>query len=369
MAEEDLRLIFVEGPGCYGQNGADDAALDAALLASAFPGHPVMLKWDRSDENKWEPYSSAMVIQMQASLDDDQKVIDWNHDVWSYTHLGRRLYGARESALVGSWYLETPFERPSTKPILGNNVGIHRNADPLYTFPKRRIVKHFLPDSPLRVSNMRGLGAYGNVFAIESFMDELAVAAEIDPLSFRLQNLGDERAKEVLRTAATRAGWGEDLKENTGRGIAFARYKNSASYAAVVVECSLIQSSGQIRLERVVIAADSGQIVNPDSLSNQLEGSFLQAASWTLKEQVGFDSSGILSSDWYSYPILRFPDVPKIETVLINRPDMPFLGSGEACQGPAGAAIANAIYDAVGIRLREIPFTPNKVLEALQEAD
>jgi CO/xanthine dehydrogenase Mo-binding subunit len=372
MPEDDLRLQFVEGAGCYGQNGADDAALDAALLAQAIHGRPVMLKWERADEHKWEPYSSAMVIEMQASVDEGNQVIDWNHDTWSYTHIGRRLYHDRESALVGSWYLDQPFDKPTPRPILGNNVGIHRNADPIYNFPQRRIVKHFLPESPLRVSNMRGLGAYGNIFALESFVDELAAIAEVDPLEFRMRYLQDERAKAVLLAAAQKVSWGVEAGkplEGYGSGLAFARYKNSASYAAVVVELHVLRSSGQICLDRVVIAADAGQIVNPDSLSSQLEGSFLQAASWTLKEQVGFDSEGVHTSDWYSYPILRFPDVPEIETILINRPDMPYLGSGEACQGPAGAAIANAIHDAVGIRLRDIPFTPGKVIHALKEME
>ena len=367
IPEQDLRVLFVEGPGCYGQNGADDAALDAALLARVLPGRPVMLKWERKDEHQWEPYSSAMVMQIQASLDEGKNVIDWNHDVWSYTHIGRRFYSDEESALIGSWYLEEPFEKPTSMPILGNNVGIHRNADPLYSFPNRRIVKHFLPDSPLRVSNMRGLGAYGNIFALESFVDELAHAVELDPMEFRLRNLDDDRAKAVLHAAAEKVGWGDgsSLQEGMGRGLAFARYKNNATYTAVIVELEVRRCSGQIRLNRVVIAADSGQIVNSDSLSSQLEGSFLQATSWTLKEQVGFDSEGIYTADWYSYPILRFQDVPRIETVLLNQPDMPYLGSGEACQGPAAAAIANAVYDAVGIRLRDIPFTPVKVLAAL----
>lgn len=372
IAEDDLRVIFIEGPGCYGQNGADDAALDAAILAIAYPGRPISLKWERRDEHKWEPYGSAMVIKIQASLDASNQVIDWNHDTWSYTHIGRRLSRESESAMVGAWYLEEPFERPEAQPIRGDNVGIHRNADPFYSFPRRRVVKHFLPESPLRVSNMRSLGAYGNIFAIESFVDELANVADVDPIEFRLRNLEDDRAKAVVEAAAEKAYWRG--RKGTwggghGRGIAFSRYKNRAAYVAVIVDLSVEQSSGLIRLEKVVIAADAGQIVNPDSLSNQLEGSFLQAVSWTLKEEVGFDAHGIFTSDWYSYQILRFPEVPEIETVLINRSDQPFLGSGEACQGPAGAAIANAIFDAVGIRLREIPFTPRKVLAALSTSD
>jgi nicotinate dehydrogenase subunit B len=251
---------------------------------------------------------------------------------------------------------------------MANNVGIHRNADPYYSFPHRRIVKHFLPESPLRVSSMRGLGAYGNVFALESFMDELAHVARIDPIEFRLKYLQDKRARAVIEAAAEKVGWGEGRKplgEGSGRGVAFSRYKNRAAYVAVIVDLHVERSSGQIGIERAVIAADAGQIVNPDNLSNQLEGGFLQAVSWTLKEQVRFDSDGITTTDWYSYPIHRFPDMPEIEVVLINRQDQPFLGSGEACPGPAAAAVANAIFDAVGIRLREIPFTPDKVLAAL----
>jgi nicotinate dehydrogenase subunit B len=368
MSEEDLHVIFVEGPGCYGQNGADDAALDAALLARAFPGRPISLKWERKDEHSWEPYGPAMVIKLQASLNKDKEVIDWNHDTWGYTHLGRFLSSESESAMVGAWYLERPFQRPKSQPILANNVGIHRNADPYYSFPHRRIVKHFLPESPLRASSMRGLGAYGNIFALESFMDELADVAEIDPIEFRLKYLQDKRARAVIEAAAERVGWGEgrrSLGEGSGRGMAFSRYKNQAAYVAVIVELHVERSSGQIGLERAVIAADAGQIVNPDSLSSQLEGGFLQAASWTLKEQVRFDLDGIISTDWYSYPIHRFPDVPDIEVVLINRPDQPFLGIGEGCPGPAAAAVANAIFDAVGIRLRQIPFTAGKVLAAL----
>jgi nicotinate dehydrogenase subunit B len=368
MPEEDLHVIFVEGPGCYGQNGADDAALDAALLARAFPGRPISLKWERRDEHSWEPYGPAMAIKLQASLNEDKEVIDWNHDTWGYTHLGRFLSSEIESAMVGAWFLERPFQRPKSQPILANNVGIHRNADPYYTFPKRRIVKHFLPHSPLRVSNLRGLGAYGNVFALESFMDELANTAKVDPIEFRLKYLQDERARAVIEAAAEKAGWEgrSPGSEGHGRGVAFTRYKNRAAFVAVIVDLRVERSNGQIQLEQAVIAADSGQIVNPDSLSNQLEGSFLQAASWTLKERVRYDSEGIISTDWYSYPILRFTDMPEIEVVLINRPEQPFLGSGEACLGPAGAAIANAIFDAVGIRLREIPFTPRKVLAALR---
>jgi len=343
--------------------------LDAALLARELPGRPVLLKWMRDDENAWEPVGPAMVIEMQASLDYEGEVIDWNHDVWSYPHLGRARGGGETSGLLAAWHLAEPFTKPELQPFLASHVDSHRNADPLYSFPQRRIVKHFVPDSPLRVSALRGLGAYANVFAIESFLDELANTAGVDPLQFRLRHLKDERARAVIEAAAEKAGWGQQEREDShGQGMAFAQYKNRQCYAAIVVDLNVDRSSGQINLERVVIAADAGQIVNPDGLSNQLEGSFIQAASWTLNEQVTFNQSGITSRDWDSYPILRFPQAPLIETVLLNRPGLPFLGSGEAAQGPTPAAIANAVYDAVGVRLREIPFSPERVRAAINES-
>jgi CO/xanthine dehydrogenase Mo-binding subunit len=251
----------------------------------------------------------------------------------------------------------------------GTESGGHRNAEPIYAFGRKRVVRHFAPESPLRVSALRSLGAYANVFAIESFMDELALIAGIDPLAFRLRHLSDDRAKAVLQAAADKAGWqprSRPAGDGQGRGIALARYKNRQCYAAVVVDAEVDRASGAIHVARAVIAADAGQIVNPDGLSNQLEGGLVQAASWTLFEQVTFDAQGITSRDWDSYPILRFTDAPVIETVLLNRPGLPFLGGGEASQNPTPAAIANAVFDAIGVRLRQLPFTPARVLAALK---
>jgi nicotinate dehydrogenase subunit B len=368
MAEADVRVIHGDGPGCYGHTGADDAALDAALLARALPGRPVALKWARADEHTWEPYGPATVIQMQASLDAAGEVIDWNHDVWGSSHIGRAGSGGQASGLLAAWYLAHPFPRPEPQPGRWPQYSIYRNADPLYTFPRRRIVKHFLADSPLRISALRGLGSYANVLAIESFVDELAQAAGADPVAFRLRYLADERARAVVQAAASRLGWQPRPRpqgDGRGRGLAFARYKNRQCYAAVAVELSVDRASGRIRLARAVVAADAGQAVNPDGLSSQFEGGFLQGASWTLKEQVGFDRQGVYSTDWYSYPVLRLPEAPAIETVLLNRPGQPYLGSGEAAPMPTGAAIANAVFDAAGVRLRQVPFTPARVLAAL----
>jgi CO/xanthine dehydrogenase Mo-binding subunit len=369
MADEEIHLIHVEGPGCYGHNGADDVTLDAALLARAVPGHPVLLQWMREDEHGWEPYGPAAVANMQASLDAGGQVIAWSHDVRSYTHSGRPRPMDGFSNLLAAWQLASPVERPPAKPGGGYHGGIHRNADPLYNFPRRRIVKRLIPDSPLRTSSMRSLGAYTNVFAIESFMDELAAAASVDPATFRLRHLDDPRACAVIEAAASAAGcrrgqpWG-DRQQGRGRGLGFARYKNQKCYAAVIVEVTVDRANGRIRLERAVIAADAGLIINPDGLRNQLEGGFLQAASWTLKEEVTFDASGITSLDWERYPILTFPEAPPVEIVLLDHPDKPPLGSGEATQGPTPAAIANAVFAATGVRLRRIPLTPARVQAA-----
>ena len=366
MDEADVRVIYRDGSGCYGHNGADDAALDAALLARAIPGRPVALQWTRADEHGWEPYAPAMRVEVQASLDEESAIVDWNYDVYSPPHLGRPRMGEGVSGLLASWYLAESFAPAESAPSLWPHVGSHRNADPLYAFPRRRIVKHHLPESPLRTSSMRGLGAYANVFAIESFMDELAHAAGVDPVAFRLRHLEDERARAVIEAAAETAGWGQEEGngDGRGRGMAFAQYKNRQTYAAIVVDVRVDGESGIIHLERAVIAADAGEVVNPDGLSNQLEGGFVQAASQTLFEEVTWNETGITSLDWESYPILRFPEAPVVEVVLLNRPGEPTVGAGEATQGPTPAAIANAVFAAAGVRLREIPFTPERVKEA-----
>ncbi|HXX48569.1 MAG TPA: molybdopterin cofactor-binding domain-containing protein, partial [Myxococcota bacterium] len=331
---ERVRLVHVEGPGCYGHNGADDVAFDAALVAQALPGRPVHLQWTRADEHVFEPYGPAMVIDLEASLDAEGRVADWCHESRSFTHALRAIpFGERVSGLLAAWQRDPALQPPSARPMLVHHGGVHRNADPLYAFPRRRIVKHFLPESPLRTSALRGLGAYANVFALESFMDELAHEAGADPVEFRLRHLEDERAREVVRAAADRFGWSRSARpaaNGRGHGIAFARYKNQKSWAAVAVELSVDDSRAQIRLERGVIAADAGQIVDPDGLVNQLEGGFVQSASWTLHEEVRFDRERVTSTDWGSYPILRFSEVPELETVLLDRPGQPWLGAGEA---------------------------------------
>ncbi len=358
MDEEAIHCIHAEGAGCYGHNGADDAALDAALLARAVKGKPVRVQWMRDDEFVWEPYGPAMVMKTKASLVDG-RVAAWSYDVWSATHSTRPGYSDN---LLASWYLAQPLS-----PGQGWSGGGQRNAVPLYAFPGHRVTNHFLPDSPLRVSSLRGLGAYANVFAIESFMDEMAAAAGADPVAFRLAHLEDKRAKAVIEAVAKAAGWKSGTKGDGvhGRGVGFAQYKNAACYVAVVADLRVERATGKLLVERVYAAANAGQIINPDGLKNQIEGGIIQSASWTLHEQVKFSADGIASRDWLGYPILTMPEAPQMHTVLIDRPDQPSLGAGEASVGPAAAAIGNAFAHATGKRLRDLPFNAARVKAAL----
>ena len=287
-----------------------------------------------------------------------------NHDVCSNSQIGRAAMAPPwTSALASAWLLADPVPPPVPQPRLLYHGGIHRNADPLYAVPNRRVVKHFVESSPLRVSSLRSLGAFANVFAIESFLDEVAEAAGADPVAFRLSYLEDERAREVLETAANAVGPRDD-EFGRGVGIAFAQYKNMQCYAAVAVELHVEDATAAVRLGRVVVAADAGEVIDPKGLANQLEGGVVQAASWTLKEQVTYDDTHITSSDWDSYPILTFREVPEVEVVLLDRPGMPPLGAGEATQGPTAAAIANALHDAIGVRVRDLPLTPERIRAA-----
>lgn len=360
-----VRLIHVEGSGCYGHNGADDAAADAALIARALPGVPVRVQWMREQEHAWEPFGPAMVTKLKASLGADGKIADWNFEVWSNTH-SMRPGGA--GCLLAAQHMEHPFAVPPAKPLPLPEGGGDRNAIPIYSFPNAHVMHHFLPDMPVRISAMRALGAYQNVFSIESFMDEVAGLAGADPVEFRLKHLDDPRGRDVIEKAAEQFGWhaGQQAPPDRGYGFAFARYKNLAAYCAIASEVEVNRETGRTRLVRAVAAVDSGQVVNPDGLINQVEGAIVQSASWTLYERVSFDRRRITSIDWQTYPILRFDAVPdKIDVHIINRPGMPFLGSGETGQGPAAASLANAIANATGKRLRDLPLTRKRIKDAI----
>ncbi|MHB1207435.1 MAG: xanthine dehydrogenase family protein molybdopterin-binding subunit [Rhodospirillaceae bacterium] len=364
MPLDKVHCIHMEGSGCYGHNGADDAGADAALIAVAFPDRPVRVQWMRQDEHAWEPFGPAMVAKARATLDGDGRIASWQYDVWSNTHSTRP---GKAGNLAPAWLLESPFTPPPPEPLPLPDGGGDRNAIPLYTFPNARITHHFIADMPLRVSALRALGAYTNVFAIESFLDQLAGAAKVDPVEFRLRHLEDPRARDVVRMAAERFGWtGFQRLRNHGRGFAFARYKNHAAYAAVAMEVEVDRDSGEVRIGRVVAAVDSGAAVNPDGIRNQIEGGILQSISWTLYEAVTWEATHITSRDWGRYPILRFPHLPKsVEAQVIDRPGQPFLGTGEAAQGPAAAALANAVADAVGVRIRDIPLDRERIRTAV----
>lgn len=360
-----VRLIHVEGSGCYGHNGADDAAADAALIARALPGVPVRVQWMREQEHAWEPFGPAMVTKLKASLDSNGKIADWSFDVWSNTH-SMRPGGA--GSMLAAQHMAQPFALPEPKPLPLPEGGGDRNAIPIYKFPNAKVVHHFIPAMPLRISAMRALGAYHNVFSIESFMDELAAAAGADPVEFRLEHLDDKRGREIIEKAAQAFGWEKAQKAppDRGYGFAFARYKNLAAYCAIASEVEVNRQTGRPRLVRAVAAVDSGQVVNPDGLINQIEGAILQSMSWTLYESVTFDDNRITSIDWQTYPILRFDAVPeRVEVHIINRPGLPFLGSGETGQGPAAASIANAIANATGKRLRDLPLTRRRIKGAI----
>jgi CO/xanthine dehydrogenase Mo-binding subunit len=360
---ERIRVIHMEGSGCYGHNGADDAGADAALIATAFPGRPVRVQWMREDEHTWEPYGSVMISTARARL-DGANVAEWQYEVWSNTHSTRP---APAGNLAPAWHIETPFTPPPPKPMPLPAGGGNRNALPIYKFQNARVVHHFVPGMPLRVSALRALGAYHNVFSIESFMDELAGAAKVDPVDFRLRHLEDTRARDVVSAAAERFGWSQYRKQRgRGRGFGFARYKNLAAYCGVALEVEVDRESGLIRPIRAVCAIDNGEAVNPDGIRNQTEGGIIQSLSWSLYEAVTFDTTRITSRDWSTYPIMRFSNLPEtIEVHVITRPGMPFLGTGEAAQGPTAAALANAVTDAIGVRLRELPFTRTRVKAAV----
>ena len=363
MPEEGVVVRHAEGAGCYGHNGADDVALDAALLARAAGSRPVRVQWMRDDEFGWAPCGPAMALELRASLDPGGNIVAWQHDLWSNGH-SSRPGRSDQPALLASWHLAKPHERPSAINMPLPAGAADRNAIPLYDFPNQRVVNHYVREMPVRTSALRSLGAYANVFAIESFMDELAQAAGADPVAFRLRHLSDPRARAVLEAVAGRANWsGWTPREGRGHGIGFAKYKNLGAYCAVVAD---VEVGHDVRVHRLDIAVDVGLVINPDGVRNQIEGGAIQSTSWTLKEQLRLGERGIASLDWEDYPILKFSEVPSVEIELLDRPDLPSVGAGEAAQGPTAAAIANAVENALGVRVRDLPLTPERIIATIE---
>ncbi|MCI0345403.1 MAG: molybdopterin-dependent oxidoreductase, partial [Chloroflexi bacterium] len=351
LAPDQVRLIWVEGAGCYGHNGADDVAADAALLSQAV-GAPVRVQWMRADEHGWAPKGPAMAITVRGGLDQRGRVVAWDSRVYSSTHSSRPNGAAPGNLLAGA---ELGLPRSVS------NVGADRNARPTYRFPNDRVRLSLLESTAPRTSALRGLGSPQNTFAIESFMDELAAVAGVDPIAFRLRHLQDPRAVAVLEEVAKLARWDPrpspqaNRASGAGRGVAFVQYDNAGAYVGLVVEVRIDRASGKVRVERAYVAHDCGLIVNPDGVRNQIEGNVIQGLSRALLEELRFDRRAVTSLDWASYPILRFSDVPdEIAISLIDRRDQPSLGAGEPATAPVFAAVANAIFDATGARLRSI---------------
>ena len=362
MPAAAITVRHAHGAGCYGHNGADDAAVDAAVIARELPNQCIRVLWRREEEFGFEPFGPAMHVTVRAALDAAGKPIDWTAEIWSPTHVQRPSTGGN---MLTHEALPTPPPDPRpTDPPEANGGGGTRNAVPLYDFPTKRVIHHLVLHPPVRTSALRGLGALPNVFAIECFMDELAERAGVDPLAYRLSLLSDPRGIGVLENVARRCGWASRGPAGSGHGLglAWAQYKNHAAYAAVAVELEVDQA---VRLRRVWCAADAGLVINPDGGRNQLEGGILQAASMTLKEQVTLDGAGVTSLDWESYPILRFSEVPEIETEIIAAPGLPTLGMGECTMGPTAAAIGNAVAHALGTRIRAMPFTRERIAATL----
>jgi CO/xanthine dehydrogenase Mo-binding subunit len=351
----NVHVVHMEGSGCYGHNGFDDAAGEAALMSQAV-GQPVRVQWMRQDEHVWEPHGPAMLVDVRGAVDAQGKVSAWDYQVWTPTHSTRP--GGHASNLLPGMLVSPP------APAAENGLtGGDRNAPTNYTFANNRVSVHWLNNSPIRVSALRSLGAMANTFANESFMDELAYAAGVDPLQFRLNHQDDPRAVAVLQAAAQQIGWQAHTQaSNSGRGLglAFARYENTETYVATAADVSVDSASGRITLNHIVVAHDCGLIINPDGLKNQIEGNVVQSASRAMLEQVNFDGSKITSVDWRTYPILRFQDIPPIDVILIDHPDQPAWGSGEISTLTTPPAIANAIFHATGKRLRSVPLNPSQ---------
>jgi nicotinate dehydrogenase subunit B len=362
MPRDKVRLVWIEGSGCYGHNGADDATADAALMSQAV-GRPVRVQWMRHDEHGNEPKGAAMVMEVAGGLDARGGIAAWDYQVWSPGHAGRPAGNGPGNTLAGA---------ELGLPGLLAPAGADRNARPTYVFPNARVRLHLLQSTVLRVSSLRGLGSPQNTFGNESFIDELAHAAGADPIEYRIRHLKDERAIAVLEAVAKLAQWSPrpaprgGRNGGAGRGVAFVHYDNYSGYAAIALQVSVDRKSGKVSVERVAAAHDCGLIVNPDGLKNQIEGNIVQTLSRALLEYVRFDTSRVTSLDWAGYPILRFSDVPgDIAVTLINRPDKPSVGAGEPAAAPVMAAVANAIFDATGVRMRSVPFTAERVKAAL----
>ncbi|TCT03848.1 molybdopterin cofactor-binding domain-containing protein [Aquabacter spiritensis] len=364
LPPERIRVEHVEGAGCYGHNPADDVALDAALLARAAPGRVVRAQMSRDEELGGGPFAPAMRVDVEADLDASGRLCGWRHTIWSNGH-SMRPGRSKASTLRAAAHVSggAPWPIAINMPA-SNGGGADRNSMPLYDIPAACVTNNRLTVMPIRTSAMRALGAFANVFAIESMMDEAALAVGEDAVAFRLRHLSDDRARAVILEAARLGRWREAPRaDGEGQGFAFARYKNTGAYCAVVAD---VACTDEVRVNRLLVVVDVGEVISHDGVVNQVEGGAIQATSWALKEAVHFSPEGILSRSWEDYPILRFSEVPAVAVHVLDRPDAPPMGAGEASQGPTGAAIANAVHDALGMRMTRFPLTRDTLIEAME---
>jgi CO/xanthine dehydrogenase Mo-binding subunit len=362
IPRDKVRMIYLDGAGCYGMNGHEDAAADAAVLSRELR-RPVRVQWTREDEHGWDPKGPPQLIDLAAAVSPEGRILDWRTDMW----IPRSTRGLAAIPLLAP-------DAAGLKQPQGMNTGlISQNGDPPYAAHALQVVVHWLKDTPLRPAPIRSPGKPANCFALESFVDELAAAVAIDPVEFRLRLLADPRGVEVIKRTVAAMNWqprpspgpDKDAAVARGRGMAYVHYKHNEAYVAIGMEVEVERASGRIKVERISCAHDCGQIINPDGVRAQVEGNILQTLSRVLMEEVKFDRSRVLSVDWASYPILTFSDAPKLHIDLIDRPTLPPVGAGEAACTPVGAALGNAVFDAIGVRLRTIPFTPWRVKAAM----
>ncbi len=363
LERERVRVIYMDGAGSYGPNGADDAAIEAALLSRAV-GRPVRVQWSRQEEHGLDPKGPAQLLELRAAVDPDGQVAAWETQAW----LPLATANLPNIPLLS-------VDAAGIQQAPGRSTGlIYQNIDPPYTMANVNAVVHWIPDAPLRTSAIRAPGKIANTFAVESFVDEIAALARVDPVEFRLRRLTNPRGVEVLRRTAARMGWQPRPSPRpvdaraavlTGRGIAYVHYKHEETLVAMGMEVAVERATGRIRVTRVVCAQDCGLMINPACVQSQLEGNIIQTLSRTLHEEIVYDRDGVTTVDWGSYPILTFPEVPALEFELIQRLDQPPLGVGEAASTPVPAALANAVFDATGVRLRTVPFRAERVKAAL----
>lgn len=365
MAPEQIIVEHVPGAGCYGQNGADDVAFDAAWLSRHAPGRSIRVQWSRADELCWAPQGPPISLQLRVDVDAQGRILDWRTDVWGPGH-SLRPGRAPTPTLLGSWYQDNPSPKLSAinAPIAAGG-GAERNIIPCYDIACSALSSHRVIDMPIRTSSLRCLGAFANVFAIEAMVDDIALDHGLDPADYRLGMLSDARAIAVIDAVREMSGWDGRRAgaDNSGWGMGYARYKNKGAYCAVVARVSVAE---KVRVHELFIAVDVGEVINPDGVVQQVEGGAIQACSWAILEQARFSDNKLTDDEWEKYPILRFSEIPDVQVRILARPDQPAAGAGEPSLGPTAGAIGNAVRDALGVRVPVLPLDFDNIARAIE---